>query len=373
MVDWDAVERLRSKGWDWDRIAGDPKVGFQADADVGEPGRALRALYYQRRSKSQRRPSKSEGGSSKGSDADERPRWGLARIGYILVPLFLIWFVLAYFFPSPVGTFLPAIPWLGVILAGSGFVLAWGLLRTEERWSSAMRNSAVLGVVLGIVIAGGIGLVAIFAGCPTLPPVSSTSEPSGWEKVNAPAWTDNGAPVFFFVGSVACPFCSAGSWAMKMAMQAFGPVSGTYYGASNPNDNYPNTPEVVLASTTVRSQYVSFQVLEGLDFGRLSSPPAASCTQSAYVSAYDTGGSIPFLVINGQYVHVGSIVDPGQLAGLSAQQVQDQMNNQTGNAWNAISPAGYLLEAFFVKSNGGGGPPNVVNDANVKALLSQIH
>jgi hypothetical protein len=41
MVDWDRVEQLRSKGWDWERIAADPKVGFHPEASVhDEIGRA---------------------------------------------------------------------------------------------------------------------------------------------------------------------------------------------------------------------------------------------------------------------------------------------------------------------------------------------
>ncbi|HZY69921.1 MAG TPA: hypothetical protein VFF67_03685, partial [Thermoplasmata archaeon] len=70
MVDWEAVERLRSKGWDWDRIAGDAKVGFQADEGAGDPGRALRVLYYQRRSKAKRRPSGSGKDGGAGADGD---------------------------------------------------------------------------------------------------------------------------------------------------------------------------------------------------------------------------------------------------------------------------------------------------------------
>jgi hypothetical protein len=229
MVDWDAVEKLRTKGWDWDRIAEDPKVAFHAEEGAGEPGRALRALYYQRRSKAQRRPSKSEGGSSKGTGTDEKVPWNLARIGYILAPLAAIWFLLAYLIPSPVGTYLPAIPWIGLILAASGFVLVWGLLRTQERWSKVMRTSVITGVVFGLVISGGFALVAEVNGCPTLPAISG-SEPQGWEKSNAAAWTENGKPVFFFVGSIACPYCSASSWAMKMALDAFGSVSRTSLG-----------------------------------------------------------------------------------------------------------------------------------------------
>jgi hypothetical protein len=51
MVDWDRVEQLRSKGWDWDQIAEDEKVGFHPDASVHDPGRALRGLYHRQRSR----------------------------------------------------------------------------------------------------------------------------------------------------------------------------------------------------------------------------------------------------------------------------------------------------------------------------------
>jgi Domain of unknown function (DUF929) len=375
MVDWDAVERLRSKGWDWDRIAGDPKVGFHADSDVGDPGRALRTLYYQRRSKAQRRPSKGAGKEGASDDVADKPRWNLARIGYIIVPLFAIWFVLAYFLPSPVGTYFPAIPWLGLLLAGSGFVLVWGLLRTTERWSKVMRTSVITGIVLGLVFTGGIALIAIEAGCPTLPPVSG-AEPQGWEKANAAPWKTNGAPVFFFAGSIACPYCSASSWAMLMAMQRFASVSGstvtgTYLGASNPNDNPRSIPEVVLASASVQSPYVAFNVLEGLNDNGISIPPATACIQQAYISAYDAGLSIPFVVIGGVYIHVGTLVAPTSLQGLTPQQVQGQLSNQSEPSWSAISPAAFMMEAYLVKANGGQ-PHSIATDANVAPLLAQI-
>jgi Domain of unknown function (DUF929) len=370
MVDWDAVERDRSRGWDWDRIADDPKVGFHAEEGAGEPGRALRALYYQRRSKSQRRPGKSDSGSGKGIDADTKTPWNLARIGYFLVPLAGIWFVLAYLYPSPVGTYLPAIPWIGLILAIFAFVLFFGLLRTEERWSRVMRNSVIGGVVVGLVLTGGFTLVAELNNCPTLSPISG-SEPQGWERSSAPGWTQGGAPVFFFVGSIACPYCSASSWAMYLAMQRFGTVTGISFGHSNPGDTPASIPEVILANAQVSSQYVAFVVLEGTVDTQITIPPAGSCTQQAYISAYDTGGSIPFNVINGQYVHVGTMVDPTAIQQYSPQQVLGQLQNQSGPAWNAISPAMYMIEAFIVKANGGV-PMNVAQDPNVAPLLSQI-
>jgi hypothetical protein len=370
MVDWDAVEKLRSKGWDWDRIAADPKVGFHAEEAAGEPGRALRALYYQRRSKSSRRPSRSDSGNGKSGEADMTAPWNLARIGWILVPLAAIWFVAAYLVPSPVGTYFPAIPWIGLILAASGFILAFGLLRTDERWSKVMRNSVVVGAVLGVVIVGGFALVAEVNGCPSLPPISG-SEPQGWEKASTSAWTSGGQTVFFFAGSEACPYCSASSWAMYYALKNFGSLSGTILYHSNPGDTPPSIPEIVLANAQMASSYVSLNVLEGTDDSTITIPAASSCYQQAYISAYDTGGSIPFNVINGQYVHVGTLVDPTQLEGYSPQSINGQMLNQSQPAWGAVSPQMFMIEAFLCKSDGSQ-PTMVCTNSNVAPLLAQI-
>jgi hypothetical protein len=369
MVDWDLVERRRSKGWEWERIAEDPKVGFQADEAAGDPGRALRALYYQRRSKTKRRSSPEARAAADAADPEKR--WTLERVAAILAPLFAIWFVIALVVPSPVGTFLPAIPWLVILLLFAIGLLAFALLRSANRWNTAIRQSLVAGVILGLVFAGAFGVAALVSGCPTL--TSSTSgEPSSFEKADNGAWTQNGATVFFFFGSAACPYCSASSWAMMVALEAFGSLSGTYQDRSNPSDVYPNTPEVVLANAILQSKYVSLQVAESTDDDQITAAPTNGCFQSAYVSSYDPGGSIPFVVINGQYFHVGQMVNPANLAGFTAPQVQGQIDNQSGAAWNAISPTAYLLEAFIVKSDGGQ-PSSVATSPSVAPLVAQIH
>jgi succinate dehydrogenase hydrophobic anchor subunit len=369
MVDWDLVERRRSKGWDWERIAEDPKVGFQADAAAGDPGRALRALYYQRKSKSKRRSSSS---STDDDAADPEKRWTLERVAAILAPLFAIWFVLALVIPSPVGTFFPAIPWLIILLLGAIAVLAFALLRSSYRWNTAIRNSLVIGVVLGFVFAGAFGVFALVSGCPTLTAVTS-GEPSSFQRADNALWQQNGASVFFFMGSAACPYCSASSWAMAMALEAFGSLSGTYFDRSNPGDIYPQTPEIVLANAILQSKYVSLQVAEATDDNAIPpSIPTTGCYESSYVSSYDSVGNIPFVVIGGQYFHVGTMVNPASLQGLTAQNVSAQMSSESGPAWNAISPTGYLLEAFLVKTDGGQ-PTSVATNPSVVPLLAQIH
>ncbi len=369
MVDWDRVERLRSKGWDWERLAEDPKVDFHADEAAGDPGRALRALYYQRKSKTKRRSS-SEAAAA-GDAADPEKRWTLERVAAIVAPLFAVWFLIALVVPSPVGTFLPAIPYLVILMLLAIGLLAFALLRSSSRWNTAIRNSLIAGVVLGIVVSGSLGVAALVSGCPTLT-AATTGEPSSFQKASNPLWAVNGASVFFFYGSAACPYCSASSWAMVVALEAFGSLSSTQFDRSSTTDVYPSTPEVVLASAVLQSKYVDLQVAETTNDNQITSPATSGCYQSAYVSTYDSVGSIPFVVIGGQYFHVGAMVNPATLQGLTASQVQGQIDNQSGAAWNAISPTAYLLEAFLVKTDGGL-PTSVATNPNVAPLLAQIH
>jgi hypothetical protein len=370
MVDWELVERRRSKGWGWDRIAEDPKVGFHADDTAGDPGRALRALYYQRKSKTKRRSSSSGADGSK-VDGEPGSGWSLERVAAIVAPLLVVWFVIAFFIPSPVGTYLPAIPDLVIVMLLAVGLLAFALLRSAERWTPAIRNGVVAGVVLGVVFAGAFGVAALVSGCPTLTS-QTTGEPGSFSKANNALWADSGAPVFFFYGSAACPYCSASSWAMVVALEQFGTLSGVYQDHSSPTDVYPNTPELVLSNAALQSKWVSMHIAESTSDTTITPAATTGCVESAYVSTYDNVGSIPYVVIGGQYLHVGAMVNPASLQGMSATQVQSQVSNQSGAAWNAISPTAYLLEAFIVKANGGQ-PASVATNPSVAPLLAQIH
>ena len=359
MVDWEAVERLRSKGWDWDRIAADDRVEFHAAENSGEPGRQLRAMYYQRRSKSTR---KSGGEAGKSDRLDDRPKWSLARAAWIAVPAVAIWALLAYVFPSPVGVYLPFFPDVLIVLLIAVGALTFALLRSTERWNSTYRNGAVIGAVLGLVIAGGLGIVAYSQGCPTLSPGGNSLPSNGalptWTQYTSdPKWTDSGGkPVFFFYGSIGCPFCSASSWAFLWALDRVGAVQGAQLGHSSSTDVYPNTPEVEFVSAQLSSNYVAMHILESNVDTNTIPPTPSSCVDQAYISSYDGGtAGIPFVVVAGQYVHIGTVVDPQQLQslGLSPSTVLGQEMNGTGAAWNLIAPNAYMLTAILLKSDGG--------------------
>jgi len=374
MVDWDRVEELRSKGWDWERIADDPKVGFHPDTSVRESGRALRGLYHRQKLR-ERRQGPTTTSPKKAAETKER-RWTLTRIGYLLTPILGVWFTFAYLIPSPVGLLLPAIPYLALGLAVAAFVLLFGLWRSgKERWSKLLRKTVVTGVVIGFVISGLIALGAVlFFGCPYLPSAASaTSQPGpGWTSVHVSAWKDNGRVVVYFYGATWCPYCSASSWAVYKALSEFGSVTGVNNALaySDPGDIYGSTPEVDLSTISFSSQQVSFQVSEySGDPSGHPFPGTSNCYQQAYVNAYSQA-SIPFLAVNGQYIHGGSsLINPVDLQtwqGTGAGTVQAAVANEdtsSGSPWLVIQDQAWWTMAFVAKSTGD----------SVSALASQYH
>jgi hypothetical protein len=380
MVDWDRVEELRSKGWGWDRIAGDEDVGFHPEASVSDPGRALRALYHRQRHRAGRREDEEPERPKRADREAEEHRWTLPRIGFLLTPVFGIWAALAFVAPSPIGILIPAVPWLALGAVAAAFLLIFGLWRTAgKRWTPVLRTTLIGAVVLGFVISGIIGLTGFLAfGCPYLPPQSSlASQPNGWQSgTSIAAWQDGGTPVFYFYGATWCPYCSASSWALWKALTEFqtnfnGQTSGlpgTSFYYSNPGDVYPSTPEVVLASAALTSPVLSLQVSEyywTLTSGTAGTFPGTSnCIQQAYVSAY-SGGSIPFVVINGQYVHSSaSLINPSDLsawASTGAPTVANDVLTESGQPWTIVESQAAQMCAFVLVSNGFSGASAVSN------------
>ncbi|HTP56619.1 MAG TPA: DUF929 family protein [Thermoplasmata archaeon] len=360
MVDWDRVDELRQNGEGWSEIAADAKVGFHPDASAGDPGRALRALYHRQRSRRERQGPAPVVKKRIGKEAERR--WTLVRVGYLLVTAIGLWFLLAYVAPSPVGILVPAFPWLGLVLAGVAFLLIYALWKTREpRWSALFRSTVVVGVVLGLVFAGMVGLVgALVFGCPYLPPataVGGVANATNWHGGNQlPAWQQNGKPVVYFFGAVWCPYCSASSWVIWKALSEYGTVSGahTAYSYGHPEPD-AQTPEMVLAHAQVASSHVTFQVSEYDGPADQVGPTPSGCIQLAYVTAY-SGGSIPFVVIGGKYVHgQTTLIDPTLLKnyeGTGAKTVMGDLINETGAPWHDMADQTFWVMAMIAKCAG---------------------
>lgn len=351
MVDWNRVEKLRSKGLDWETIADDEKVEFTPPQGVSDAGKALKALYYSKKS------TKAGSAGSRRSKAVEKEKhidWRLALlpVGLCIVVLGLLWFAFAYE-NSLVGFLVPAIPYVllvtaaGAILLAASFVLATGNIR--EIW----KKPVAIGIVLGLMIPGSIALYDGVRGVPSLSG-NTISEPGGWESEyprNSP-WTSNGLPVYFFMGSIACPYCSASSWAMYQAFNNVGTLTGEVTGTSNPGDVDPNTPEMEFVNAQLSSNYISLDVKEGNDDFSTAVMPPLSIVEQAYVATYDSDSGIPLVVIGGMFIHVNTLVDPTVLKGLSPAQVKGILADPGSNptVYDAIHDAQLYIEAYIVKA-----------------------
>jgi hypothetical protein len=387
MTDWERVERLRSKGLDWESIAEDPKVEFHTEVRAGTPGRALKALYLERKSKRKRsgRVGSDGGDSDDAAPAHRRLPGRLIALGIVLLLLGGIWALIASFEPIaralvPLVPYIVGIIVLGAVLLGAAFVIGGSF-----RDLTSLRKVVVVGVVLGLVVAGSVALIAFELGIPVLNPCSQ-NEPNSWCRAPNAAWTADGDhPVLLFIGSIACPYCSASSWAIYGALGAFGSVGGVSYGSSNPGDTYPNTPEVELYASSYTSTYVSWDVQEGAVDSGISEPPLPT-VENAYWTAYDQAGNIPFLVVNGEFIHIGTLVDPSQLTTAPGQpsgtgtpytyqQVQADLASQSGPVYTTIITAQYFLEAFLWKAcviDNITPPSSVTSNLQIKADYAQI-
>jgi hypothetical protein len=358
MVDWDRVEELRSKGWDWEKIAADPKVGFHPDASVHEAGRALRGLYHRQRSRQRRRPEVPAVVTPSKEEREKAERkWTLVRFGYLLVPVLGLWFLFAYLVPSPVGLVLPAIPYLALGLVIAAFILLYGLLRsTGARWSKVYRSTVVTGIVLGLMVSGLIAIGGVILGCPFLPPASAATSESapGWVSVNVAPWHQGGLPVFYFYAATWCPYCSASSWAIWKALSGFGTWSGVSYMYSA-EDSIPEA-DLSSAGFTSATPEVTFVVSEDTSGVSGTFPSTGNCIEAAYVGAY-SGGAIPFLVINGQYVHGsgtggGIIINPGDVSSYTTTVMQQEVSVASGPVWTVIQVQTWWMMAFIAKGAG---------------------
>ena len=383
MTDWDRVDELRAKGWDWKAIAKEGDVGFSPPEGAKDAGKALRAAYVSRRARAAQRARRRERRSA--SREEERPPAGgpgpdlLVQMGILVALAGALWYGVASVVPLA-AAFVPPFPdLLAVILVGVGLLTA-GMVVGVERSFPPWKKYAAVGVAVGLLAPAGAVLGAQSAGVPNLSTAVAPAVGSSWYKAQNDVWASGGKPIVFFFGSLACPYCAASSWALYGALQDFGTLTGTTYSSSSPTDVYPNTPEVSFTGATFTSSYLSLDLREATDNTQITLPPL-NVVEQAYVTTYDNGQSIPFYVIGGIYFHRGALLSPTALApggtALPAAQVAASLAQKNPNdpVYQAILSAQIYLEAYFVKLDQIAGiapPTSVTGNSAVMSIVAQI-
>jgi hypothetical protein len=383
MVDWERVSRLRSKGRDWDVIAADKKVHFTPPEGVDDAGKALKTLYYSKRSHgSEEKGKEATGGVPKG-DA----RKVLFPLGMIIAIGGGIWFAFASLV-SVIGFVLPAIPVVLLVAVAGVVLLVIGLFLDKPRISEVWKKPVAIGVVLGLVLSGSLALYATELGVPNLNSPYQEATGHNWEGAHNEMWKSNGLPVLFYYGSLACPYCSASSWAVYKALSDFGTFTGVTFTSSNPADIYPNTPEVDLTSISYSSNAISWDGKEGNNNQALSEP-GLDVYEQAFVNYYmqtDTScHGIPLYVVGGIFIEPDSIVDPAVLHNgensqplYTAQQIASIISGSTSNPQiysDIVTSGAYYLEAYLYEADVKAGvtpPSSVASNPSVMSIAASI-
>ncbi len=184
------------------------------------------------------------------------------------------------------------------------------------------------------------------------------------KAINDPPLTLNGKPQVFAVLAEFCPYCAAERWPLVIALSKFGTFSNLNTVKSSSTDVDPNTSTFSFYKSSYTSKYISFVPVENED--RTQKPLVSlSSAQNAIFRKYTSG--YPFLDFGGKYVITGPSFDPGDLKGMSWQQIAAALKNPTSKAATDILGEANVITAMICKMTNGQ-PASVCSASGVSKI-----
>lgn len=158
--------------------------------------------------------------------------------------------------------------------------------------------------------------------------------------------TSGGKPELLYIGAEFCPFCAAERWPLVMALSKFGTFGTLLTTSSSPTDTNPSTPTFFFSGSSYSSPYLVFTPVETEDrFGHPLQAPTAD--QTALIQSYDSGGTIPFVLIGGKFGFVGAQYEAGPLAKMTFDEAATYLASGTNTtSRDAEAAAGHLIGAI---------------------------
>ena len=138
--------------------------------------------------------------------------------------------------------------------------------------------------------------------------------------------TENGKKLVYFMGAYFCPYCASERWAIREALKIFGDWKNSEYDKSAESDEkYLNVPTISFHKSNYSSKYVEFQSMETAD--RYFNPINQEQEDSYDVlENYNPDQIIPFLLIDGQFMQVGSGINAKIIEGMDHKDVEKELS-----------------------------------------------
>jgi hypothetical protein len=180
----------------------------------------------------------------------------------------------------------------------------------------------------------------------------------------------SGKPLIFFMGAGFCPYCASERWAIVRALNNFGSWQGLVETTSAGQDEkYLNIPTVDFSRATYTSEYVDFIGRETAD---RNFEPQQDLDENDYevIDTFNPDQIIPFFLIDGQFMQVGSGYSPQLLDGMDHTKVKAEVENPDSSLGKAIKTETDNIIALICKSIAG--RANVCNSEVIKRLTEKI-
>lgn len=187
---------------------------------------------------------------------------------------------------------------------------------------------------------------------------------------NQPLKRPRGKSLLYFMGAGFCPFCASERWAIVSALSNFGSWQGLVETASADHDEkYLNIPTVNFAKAKYTSDYVEFIGRETAD---RNFEPLQDLDERDYeiLDTFNPDQIIPFLLVDGQFMQVGSGYSPQLLEGMNHAKLKAEVENPGSSVGKAIKTEAENLTALICKSIGA--RASVCNSEDIKTFVGKI-
>ncbi len=187
---------------------------------------------------------------------------------------------------------------------------------------------------------------------------------------NEPLKRPSGKSLVFFMGAGFCPYCASERWAIITALSKFGTWEGILEDSSAGHDEkYLNIPTLSFARAKYDSKFIEFIGRETAD---RNFEPLQELDDKDYqiLDTFNPDQIIPFLLIDGQFMQVGSGYSPQLLEGLDHEKVRAALTDADSAVGKAIDSEANNIVAMICKSTGG--KAEVCSSENIRSLIAKI-